>query len=122
MLRETGSSVKPSPYLLFSSRLKIVGYIHEKFLCHPDLLFPSPSVFNARHRIEHSLFSRVHSIFSIPSFRLSNGTEWKVNRGDVPTFSPSQEIRIRNCSILISLVPRSSRIFLNPIEPVSREF
>lgn len=64
MLRETGSSVKPSPYLLFFSRLKIVGYVHEKFLCHPDLLFPSPSVFNARHRIEHSLFSRVH-----PSFR-----------------------------------------------------
>lgn len=121
MLRETGSSVKPSPYLLFPSRLKIVGYVHEKFLCHPDLLFPSPSVFNARHRIEHSLFSRVHPSFRFLPFDYQ--TEWKVNRGDVPTFSPSQEIRIRNCSILISLVPRSSRtIFLNPIEPVSREF
>lgn len=42
MLRETGSFVKPSPYVLFSTRLKIVGYIHKKFLCHPDLLLSSP--------------------------------------------------------------------------------
>lgn len=115
MLRETGSFVKPLPYVLFSTRLKIVGYVHKKFLCHPDLLLSSPPPYL---RLTRDLvsnrgdltfpppphFPRVH--FPHPSF----DSQWKVK---TIFFLDREKFLVRISNLVARSSPRST-IFLNP--------